>query len=154
MEILPSKTLSGRSHGRKRSAGDDPAAERVRQPLAERRRILRRFQNLLFDRREEAARLVNRENGKPTVEAMLTDVAVSLDVMRYYLRHAHRILRPQRLTHSNLAVFGKRGWIFWDPVGVVSLDPSVPSRSTRPLVSMSMNCDDTPSIHGNENVRS
>jgi succinate-semialdehyde dehydrogenase/glutarate-semialdehyde dehydrogenase len=93
----------------------------ARRPLAERRQILQRFQNLLFDRREEAARLVNRENGKPTVEAMLTDVAVSLDVMRYYLRHARRILRPQRLTHSNLAVIGKRGWIFWDPVGVVAI---------------------------------
>ena len=90
-------------------------------PLDERRRVIARFQDLLFTRRDEAARLVSRENGKPVVEAMLTDVAVSLDITRYYLRHARRILRPRRLTHSNIAVLGKRGRLHWDPMGVIAI---------------------------------
>lgn len=93
----------------------------ARRPLDERRRVIRRFQDLLFARRDEAAGLVSRENGKPAVEAMLTDVAVSLDITRYYLRHAPRILKPRRLSHSNVAVLGKRGRLHWDPMGVIAI---------------------------------
>ena len=93
----------------------------ARVPLTDRRHILGRFQELLYTRRDEAARLVSRENGKPVVEAMLTDVAVSLDITRYYVRHAPRILRPRRLAHGNIAVLGKRGRLHWDPVGVIAI---------------------------------
>jgi succinate-semialdehyde dehydrogenase/glutarate-semialdehyde dehydrogenase len=87
-----------------------------RVPLAGRRRILRRFQDLLYARQDEAARLVSQENGKPVVEAMLTDVAVSLDITRYYIRHAPRMLRPPP-HHTTSPVFGKRGRLHWDPMG-------------------------------------
>jgi acyl-CoA reductase-like NAD-dependent aldehyde dehydrogenase len=39
--------------------------------LGDRRRILRRFRHLLFKRRAEIASLIEREAGKPAVEAMV-----------------------------------------------------------------------------------
>jgi acyl-CoA reductase-like NAD-dependent aldehyde dehydrogenase len=89
--------------------------------LAERRRVIARFQRLFFERRRETAELVSRENGKPIAEALLTDVAVTLDMARYYLAHAARILRPRRIAHGNIAFLGKRGRLHWQPLGVIGI---------------------------------
>lgn len=90
-------------------------------PIGERRRIIARFQQLFYDRRMEIAALVSRENGKPVAEALLTDVAVTLDLARYYLEHAERILRPRTVVHGNLAFFGRRGRVHWEPRGVLAI---------------------------------
>ncbi len=91
------------------------------QPLAERLRIIARFQSLLFARRRSLAELITRENGKPVAEALLTDVAVTLDLARYYLQHSERLLHPRRVRHGNLAFLGKRGWIHHEPLGVIAI---------------------------------
>jgi succinate-semialdehyde dehydrogenase/glutarate-semialdehyde dehydrogenase len=93
----------------------------ARRGLRERRSVIRRFQELFFARRREAAELVARENGKPMAEALLTDVAVTLDIARYYLGHSARILRPRRIRHGNVAFFGKSGRLYWEPMGVIGI---------------------------------
>ena len=90
-------------------------------PLRERRSVIRRFQRLLYDRRQEMAALITRENGKPLSESLLTDVAVVLDFARYYVDHAEAILRPRRVRLGNIAFLGKRGRVHWDPVGVIAI---------------------------------
>jgi acyl-CoA reductase-like NAD-dependent aldehyde dehydrogenase len=90
-------------------------------PLTERRRHVARFQRLFFQRRREAAELVTRENGKPVAEALLTDVAVTLDMARYYLARAGRILRPRRVVCRNIAFLGRRGRLYWEPLGVIAV---------------------------------
>jgi acyl-CoA reductase-like NAD-dependent aldehyde dehydrogenase len=103
------------------------AAARRAQPewaarsVAERRRILDAFQARLYAARTEMAELITRENGKPLAEALLTDVAVSLDLARYYTRRGPALLRPRRVRHGNVAFFGKRGHVYQDPVGVVGV---------------------------------
>ncbi|HTS87956.1 MAG TPA: aldehyde dehydrogenase family protein [Gemmatimonadales bacterium] len=92
-----------------------------RRPLADRLRVVRRFQRRLFDRRQELAALVARENGKPAAESILTEVAVTLDLARYYLRTARTILRPTRIRFGNPAFLGRRGRVYWEPVGVVGV---------------------------------
>jgi len=89
--------------------------------VADRRRVIARFQQRFFERRREAAELVARENGKPVAEALLTDIAVTLDMARYYLAHAGRILRPRRIAHGNIAFLGKRGRLYWEPLGVIGI---------------------------------
>ena len=79
------------------------------------------FQRLLFQRRQEVAALITRENGKPLGEALLTDVAVTLDLARYYIDHAESILRPRRIAHANIAFLGKRGRLYWEPLGVIAI---------------------------------
>jgi succinate-semialdehyde dehydrogenase/glutarate-semialdehyde dehydrogenase len=90
-------------------------------PLKQRRGVIARFQQLFYQRRMEAAELVARENGKPLGEALLTDVAVTLDMARYYLDHAERILRPRRIVHGNVAFLGRRGRLHWEPRGVIAI---------------------------------
>lgn len=90
-------------------------------PMADRLRLIAKFQSLLFAQRRSLADLITRENGKPIAEALLTDVAVTLDLARYYLQHGERLLRPRRVRHGNLAFLGKRGWIHHEPLGVIAI---------------------------------
>jgi succinate-semialdehyde dehydrogenase/glutarate-semialdehyde dehydrogenase len=90
-------------------------------PLVERLTMVRRFQRLLFDRRQEMAALITRENGKPLAESLLTEVAVVLDFARYYVDHAEAMLRPRRVRFGNVAFIGKRGRVHWDPMGVIAI---------------------------------
>src|SRR5512143_3443380 len=90
-------------------------------PLRARREIIRRFQRRLYERRADVAALVTRENGKPLAESLLTDVAVTLDLARYYGDHAEAMLRPRRIRHGNIAFLGKRGRLHFDPLGVVAI---------------------------------
>ena len=89
--------------------------------LRERCRLLRRFGECLYERREEAAALVTREAGKPRVEALFADVLTSLDTAFYYARQAPRLLRPEVVPHHNPALKAKRGRVWREPVGIVAL---------------------------------
>ncbi len=95
--------------------------EWARRPLGARRRVIARFQELLYHRRQEMAELVSRENGKPVAEALLTDVAVTLDLARFYLAHAERVLRPRRVHPANVAMLGRHGRVHWEPMGVIGI---------------------------------
>ena len=79
--------------------------------IQKRAAVLRKFSQLLFDRRMEVAALVTRENGKPLPEALLADVIVSLDLVKYYLRYGPLWLRPHRLPHQNIALKLQRGYV-------------------------------------------
>lgn len=90
-------------------------------PVRERARLLERFRRVLFARRHEVAELVLRENGKPAVEALTTEVMVALDLARWYARHAPRILGESRFTPSNVALWRKRITLAHEPLGVVGV---------------------------------
>lgn len=83
--------------------------------------VLRRFQDLLRDRAPEIAQLICREAGKPTVEAISTEVLVVLDAAEFCIRTAHRFLRDQPVPHGNLAMKSKRGMLVREPYGVIGI---------------------------------
>ena len=90
-------------------------------PVAERIAVLRKFQQLLHDRRDDVARLICREAGKPAAEALATEVLVVLDAAQFCLRTAHNFLRDQPLPHGNIAMKTKRGKLVREPYGVVGI---------------------------------
>lgn len=90
-------------------------------PVAERTRVLRRFQVLLRDRATEVARLICREVGKPTAEAITTEILVVLDAAEFCVRTAHRFLRDQAVPHGNIAMKMKRGALVREPYGVIGI---------------------------------
>ena len=55
-------------------------------PLRARCALLRRLRDVLYARRGEVAEVVTRETGKPRVEALFSDVIVSLDTADYFAR--------------------------------------------------------------------
>jgi acyl-CoA reductase-like NAD-dependent aldehyde dehydrogenase len=90
-------------------------------PVSQRIAVLRRFQRLLSERRDEVASLICREAGKPVVEALVTEVLVVLDAAEFCINHAHRFLRDQRLPHGNPVMKMKRGKLVREPFGVIGI---------------------------------
>jgi len=82
---------------------------------------LRRFQELLHERKSEVARLITNEAGKPLVEALLTEIMVVLDASRYLIENAYSLLKAQHVPHGNLAMKTKAGQLWREPYGVVGI---------------------------------
>ncbi|MFE1437472.1 aldehyde dehydrogenase family protein [Streptomyces sp. NPDC058739] len=75
-------------------------------PIAERKKILLRYHDLVLARQEEALDLMQAENGKTRRDAFLEVVDIGI-VSRYYARNAAKYLEPKRrrgaiplLTHT------------------------------------------------------
>jgi acyl-CoA reductase-like NAD-dependent aldehyde dehydrogenase len=83
--------------------------------------ILRRFQELLLEERENVAKIITSECGKPLVESLLTEVVVALDAARFCAENAHRVLYPESVAHGNPIMKLKRGRIVYEPIGVLGI---------------------------------
>jgi succinate-semialdehyde dehydrogenase/glutarate-semialdehyde dehydrogenase len=102
-----------------RARGAQPAWQST--PLRKRIAILRRFQSLLRDKATEVAQLICREAGKPTAEAISTEILVVLDAAEFTARTLHSFLRDQPVPHGNLAMKTKRAMLTREPYGVIGI---------------------------------
>lgn len=91
----------------------------ARVPVEERARRLERVCDVMVARRDEIARLVSAETGKPRVEALGHEVLACLDGIQYYVRNAGRLLAPQRIRHRFLRT--TRSTYVYEPWGVVAV---------------------------------
>ena len=82
-------------------------------PVGERAATLARVAEVLDAEREELARLVTGEMGKPITEAR-AEIAKCAAACRYYATHAARMLRPEAVPLD-----AARGSVVLDPLGVV-----------------------------------
>ncbi len=92
-----------------------------RQSVPARCARLRSLRRVLYARREELAKQVTDETGKPHVEALFGDVLIALDQVEYHAREGARFLRPRRVPHHNLAVKGKSGTLHYEPYGLIGI---------------------------------
>lgn len=83
--------------------------------------ILRRFQRLLHEHKIQVAELISREAGKPAVEALLAEVLVVLDAVRFLRKQAYRALQPEVVPHGNPIMKAKRGRLLREPYGVIAI---------------------------------
>lgn len=90
-------------------------------PLHRRLRILKNFQRILNDRKQQVARTITSEAGKPLAEALLTEVLVVLDTVRFLMDSAYAFLQDERVPHGSLAGKTKRGKLVREPHGVIGI---------------------------------
>src|ERR1700741_4463958 len=83
--------------------------------------ILRRFQRLLHEKKDEIACTITRENGKPQVEALTTEVLVVLDAVRFLVENAHAVLKPEPVPHGSLIMKTKAAHLLREPYGVIGI---------------------------------
>lgn len=87
--------------------------------LEERLRLLPRLRRVLMAQREEIARLVSWETGKPYAESLAVELIPGLDMIRFLQKAAGRIWKPERL---GLGWFvHKRSILEHIPLGVVGI---------------------------------
>jgi acyl-CoA reductase-like NAD-dependent aldehyde dehydrogenase len=77
-------------------------------------------ERILASRNELTAAVV-RESGKPRVEALFADIFVALDSAKYWSANASSALRAQRVPHHSMAAKAKRGYVVYEPLGVIAI---------------------------------
>ena len=84
-----------------------------------RRRRLRAFKARMARRSGEITSLIQRENGKPRIDA-LTEVVLAIDHIEWASRHAGSVLKPRRV-RSGLLAINHASWVEYEPLGVVGV---------------------------------
>ncbi len=98
------------------------AAERWAQSsFAERRALLAAVAGAALDRADELTATVTAETGKPLVESYTAELFVALDNILWAASNAPQVLRPERLPFPQPHLRHKRGWLLYEPLGVVAL---------------------------------
>jgi acyl-CoA reductase-like NAD-dependent aldehyde dehydrogenase len=90
-------------------------------PIRERCTKLRGLREQMMASRNELADAVVRESGKPRVEALFADIFVALDSAEYSSRNAASALRTRKVPHHSTAAKAKRGYLAYDPLGVIAI---------------------------------
>ena len=90
-------------------------------PLGRRISVLRRFHDLVYERRTEIATTISRETDKPVVEALITEVGVVLDVANWLVREVPRVLHAPWHNTLGLGTKRKRIRVTPEPYGVVAI---------------------------------
>ena len=90
-------------------------------PVRRRVEAIRKFQRLLHEKKQEIARAITRECGKPYVEALLTEVLVVLDAARFLIQNAHAFLRDEPVPHGNPVMKTKSARLVREPYGVIGI---------------------------------
>jgi succinate-semialdehyde dehydrogenase/glutarate-semialdehyde dehydrogenase len=90
-------------------------------PVAERQKIIARWLEIMLDERDELAKLVSMEGGKPVNEARLVDVFPGLETLSFYSKKLARLLafKPVK-PYQLLFAHWKAGYRF-DPLGVMAI---------------------------------
>jgi len=87
--------------------------------FAERARLLDRWRQAIVDAADEIARLVEREQGKPMVEALSAEVLPSLEALKHLSAHGEELLRDEAQDDGQLLLAHKQARLVYAPFGVV-----------------------------------
>ena len=90
-------------------------------PVKERQEILARWLEIMLDERDELARLVSMEGGKPVNEAGLVDVFPGLESLAYYSKHLDEMLAFRKVKPSQILFGHWRAGYRFDPLGVLAV---------------------------------
>jgi succinate-semialdehyde dehydrogenase/glutarate-semialdehyde dehydrogenase len=87
----------------------------------ERRALLGAVAQEVLARADLLTATVTAEVGKPLVESYTAELFVALDNILWAASNAPRALRPERLRFSQPHLLHKRGWLLYEPLGVIGL---------------------------------
>ena len=98
------------------------AAERwARSSFAERRALLGAVAQEALAQADELAATVTAETGKPIVESYTAELFVGLDNIVWAGSNAGRVLQPEGLPFPQRHLRHKRGWLLYEPLGVIAV---------------------------------
>lgn len=108
--------------------------------MKERVRRMRRIRHRWLDRGAELARVLMDEGGKSEAEALTSEVVPSVDLFEYWLKAAPEFLEREPVSLNPLNFPGKKGYIDYEPRGVMALvtpwnyPSSIPLRAMVPAL--------------------
>ena len=131
-EIISYDPATGEEIGRAPFTSPDQVKEAVRRARAaqpswashsfrERARVILKARELMLAERDEFARLVSRETGKPVAEALSMEIVPTLDAMHYFAHASENLLRPQKIDIGQYGLMGRSSRIVFKPLGVIGI---------------------------------
>jgi len=91
------------------------------EPLVERKRLLVSLARVLLERMDEIAATVTAETGKPLAESFTSELLVAVENVRWLASGVEEVLAPERLRFPQPYLWHKRGWLVYEPHGVVAV---------------------------------
>ncbi|KAH9874912.1 hypothetical protein J1614_004400 [Plenodomus biglobosus] len=109
------------------AAGIDRAiakAEEAQQTWAQtsfvqRRRVLKTMLKFILENQEVIARVACLDSGKTMVDASLGEILVTVEKLRWTIKHGEQSLRPETRA-TNMLMMYKWNEVVWEPLGVVA----------------------------------
>lgn len=86
--------------------------------VSERLQHMVRVKSYLQQHKEAIVQRIVDETGKPRIEALMTEIFPTLDLIQYYEKNAVKILRDQPQP-TPLVLMGKKSKIYYEPLGPV-----------------------------------
>jgi acyl-CoA reductase-like NAD-dependent aldehyde dehydrogenase len=102
-----------------RARGEQPAWANL--SFRERGRVILQARKLMLAERDEIARLVSRETGKPVAEALSMELVPTLAAMHYFAHASEKLLRPQKIDIGQYGFMGRSSSIVFKPLGVIGI---------------------------------
>src|SRR5882672_9611883 len=87
----------------------------------DRARVILQARKVMLAERDEIARLVSRETGKPVAEALSMEIVPTLDAMHYFAHASENLLRPQKIDIGQYGLMGRSSTIVFRPLGVIGI---------------------------------
>lgn len=89
-------------------------------PLSERMDHLSRLRHYMVDHADELAETVVKDTGKVPLEALMTEIFPTVELLKYYEKKAASILKPKKVP-TPITLIGRRSWVEYRPMGVVAI---------------------------------
>jgi acyl-CoA reductase-like NAD-dependent aldehyde dehydrogenase len=89
--------------------------------FAERKRILSRASQVLADNAGDYAEQIAAENGKTKLDALISEIFTTIDILKYLAKHAERFLKPVRNLPRSIIAHGRRCYYIFQPKGVIGV---------------------------------
>jgi len=99
-------------------------AQWKRTTFAERCRLVMKARDVILSELDDIAHLISAESGKPFGEAIAMEIAPVLDLMQYFARNAHKMLRPRKVGIGLYALLARSSKVVYHPLGVVAVIPA------------------------------
>ena len=88
--------------------------------IEKRIQYVRKIYDLIIDRREEIAKAITKNTGKPLAEAYLTEIASTLQVAEYCIKNSTELLSKRNIALGKLYPT-KKSFLSYEPYGVIAI---------------------------------
>ncbi|CZR51528.1 probable betaine aldehyde dehydrogenase [Phialocephala subalpina] len=91
----------------------------ARTTFKQRRQVLRSMQAYIMDNQEDLCRIACLDSGKTMVDATLGEILVTVEKLKWTIKHGEKALQPSKRP-TNLLMMYKKNKVVYEPLGVVA----------------------------------
>jgi len=89
--------------------------------IDDRLKLLKKAKEILYETKDEVAKLITLENGKPILESYSMEIFPTLDLFDFHIKNAKKVLKPRKVRSQIPLFWLKRNYIHFEPLGVVAV---------------------------------